>query len=672
MEIDRIARKLEPLRPREVQEWFRVKDVLQPERRAFLERHILSLAQHELGDFRTKLLLSLPPKGKAKGEFHLGEIIYEKEKWPVGISRSELMQNLAIFGRSGAGKTNVAFHLLEQLINKKVPFLFLDWKRTARHLLPRLKAKVNVFTPGRALSPFAFNPFIVPPGLERAVYIGFVVDAMSSAYTLGEGAKRILQKAITACYGRDGHAPTVEQVLIEVEKMPTKGRAGEWKVSALRALESMAFSHLTSKDNISQQELTTTLLKENTIIELDSLDESGKQFLVPLLCLWLYSVRLTAKEREQLSLVVFVEEAHHVLYRQEQRSKETLMNRLLRQGRELGIGFVVIDQHPHLISSAALGNTYTSICLNQKDPSDINRAAGLSLVPDADKHHLSLLPTGQGVVKLQDRWQRPFLVQFPLVEFKKGLVTDSLLSQILKGELKQKDLQRTLRKEMRQDQKPGKGDRLLTEDEYRFLHDVLQNPDDGVDERYKRLGLSGRKGSELKERLANRGWLSEETEKVGRTHRTRLKVPDEQEKMLGLDFKTIPANLIVHTYWVGYYYTFFQERKYRVELEAPRRGGRVDLLAEKDVEKVFVEIETGKSDYISNIKSCLLSAGKDDRVVVVATNEVAMKKIEKRVGEAGVLIPGKVELVLRDQCDESRLFNNLNSPPPFFGSHLCN
>lgn len=648
MEIDRIARKLEPLRPREVQEWFRVKDVLQPERRAFMERHILSLAQHELGDFRNKLLLSLPPKSKSKGEFHLGEVIYEKEKWPVGISRSELMQNLAIFGRSGAGKTNVAFHLLEQLAKNKVPFLFLDWKRTARHLLPRIKAKVNVFTPGRSLSPFAFNPFVVPPGLERAVYIGFVVDAMSSAYTLGEGAKRVLQKAITACYQRDGHAPTVEQVLNEVESLPTKGRAGEWKVSALRALESMAFSHLTSKDNVSQRELTTTLLRENTIIELDSLDESGKQFLVPLLCLWLYSVRLTQKEREQLSLVVFVEEAHHVLYRQEHRSKETLMNRLLRQGRELGIGFVVIDQHPHLISSAALGNTYTSICLNQKDPSDINRAAGLSLVPEADKHHLSLLPTGQGVVKLQDRWRRPFLVQFPLVEFKKGLVTDSLLSQILKGELKQKDLERTLRREMRQDQKPGASDRLLTEDEYRFLHDVLQNPEDGVDARYKRLGLSGEKGNSLKDTLLNRGWIGDTVVKVAKTRRVGLRVPDEQEKILGSEFKNTPANLLIHEYWKAYYAWVFQKKGYQITLEAPRRNGRVDVLAEKDGKKVFVEIETGKSDYIGNIKSCLLSAGKEDMVVVVATNKSAMTKIERQVGEAGLFIPGKVELVLRD------------------------
>ncbi len=109
------------------------------------------------------------------------------------------------------------------------------------------------------------------------------------------------------------------------------------------------------------------------------------------------------------------------------------MNRLLRQCREIGIGILVVDQHPSLISSAALGNSYTSICLNLKDPSDINRAAGLSQVPDQEKRYFSMLPVGQGIVKLQDRWHRPFLVAFPLVEVNKGAITDARLKRYIEG-----------------------------------------------------------------------------------------------------------------------------------------------------------------------------------------------------------------------------------------------
>ncbi len=112
MDIERIARKLEPLRPEDVRHWMRVRDVADPDLRSLLEKQIVSTAHEVLGDFRRKPLLSLPPEKKARGAFHLGTILYEKDKWSCGIRKSELLQNLTIFGRSGAGKTNLVFHLL--------------------------------------------------------------------------------------------------------------------------------------------------------------------------------------------------------------------------------------------------------------------------------------------------------------------------------------------------------------------------------------------------------------------------------------------------------------------------------------------------------------------------------------------------------------------------------
>ena len=105
MEVERLARKLEPLMPREVQHWLRVRDTADPDLKAIIDRQIVSVAYRVLGDFRRKILLSLPPQKTAKGSFHLGTVLYEKEKWAAGISRAELLQSMAIFGRSGAGKS---------------------------------------------------------------------------------------------------------------------------------------------------------------------------------------------------------------------------------------------------------------------------------------------------------------------------------------------------------------------------------------------------------------------------------------------------------------------------------------------------------------------------------------------------------------------------------------
>ncbi len=250
MDIEKLARKLEPLMPSQVQHWLRLRDTADEELKALIEKQIISCAYQRLGDFRKRILLSLPTKKKARGSINLGTIVYEAEKWPCGISTTELMQNMAILGRSGAGKTNVAFGILRQLIDKKIPFIFLDWKRTVRHLIPLLTDKISIYTPGRSLSKFPFNPFVVPPGVEANVYINQVVDIMSEAFTLGDGSRSILRKAIAKLYDQENLCPTVNEIISEVEKMPDKGRVSGWKITAMRALESLEFADIAAKDRI--------------------------------------------------------------------------------------------------------------------------------------------------------------------------------------------------------------------------------------------------------------------------------------------------------------------------------------------------------------------------------------------------------------------------------------
>ncbi|MBW7992682.1 MAG: DUF87 domain-containing protein, partial [Planctomycetes bacterium] len=501
MNIEKIAAKLKPLMPEKISKLMKTRELADPDLQALIEKQIISTAYNYLGDFHNKILLSLPPEKKAKGAINLGTILYDKEKWPLGLSYGEMIQNTAILGRSGAGKTNVTFHILNQLIEKKIPFVFMDWKRTVRHLIPNFNNKLNIYTPGRKLVKFPFNPFVVPPGIESNVYVNQLVDVMSQAFTLGDGSRSILRKAIASIYAQGNLCPTVADVIKELEKVPDTGRMGGWKVTAMRALESLEFADISSNDQISQEQLAEKMLHENTVIELDALAQESKKFLIPLLCLWLYYVRLKSQDREKLKLVIFIEEAHHVLHKRSQTSNETILEMLFRQCRELGIGIVVIDQHPHLLSSAAMGNTYTSIFLNQKDPSDINKAAAVCLLDADEKKYFSMLPVGQGIVKLQDRWMSPILVKFPLVNVNKGSVTDDILARYsainkakTTGSGRNTPMLKhnfsMLQSEFGQVPRIPLYDIPLEEPAFAFIEDVLQHPDDGVKARYKRLGLS--------------------------------------------------------------------------------------------------------------------------------------------------------------------------------------
>lgn len=649
MDTLKIAEKLEPIMPKQIRHWLSVRDMADTDLRSLIDKQIMSTAHQVLGDFRNKILLSLPSEKKSRGSFNLGTLVYEQDKWQIGISKSELLQNLLIVGRSGAGKTNLSFHLLKQLSDKKIPFLFLDWKRTARHLLPHLENKVNVYTPGRQLAKFSFNPFVPPPNLEHHVYINHVVDTLAASFTLGDGSKSIMQKALNSCYQSGNRCPLITDIIKAVDNLPSTGRQGNWKITALRALDSLQLAGIGTAKT-SSKELLYNITKVSSIIELDSLSQNCKEFLVPLICLWLYQVKLTSTNREKLSFVIFIEEAHHVLHHNAQRSKETLMEMLLRQCRELGIAMVIIDQHPSLISPVALGNTYTSICLNLKNPTDINKAASISLLDSEEKQYFSMLPIGSGIVKLQDRWRKPFLVRFPLLQFKKGFVTDQMVSRYSGSGWRNTTL--SMRKTPELYKSGGithfQASDTIWKPKYDvFLRDVAEHRHNGVKERYQRLGISAGTGNDIKKQLIQMGLIQEQRITTAQTHKTLLKLTSAGEQILN-SAKGIPGNeSIEHEYWKAFYVKHFKSKGYKVNAEVLRASGRTDLVAIKPGKAIAIEIETGKSDVVQNIKQNMLEGY--NPIVVVATNKTAFCKVEERIAQASLLIPNRVKIVLQDK-----------------------
>ena len=109
-----------------------------------------------------------------------------------------------------------------------------------------------------------------------------------------------------------------------------------------------------------------------------------------------------------------------------------------------------------------------------------------------------------------------------------------------------------------------------------------------MDARYKRLGFSGEKGNRLKVNLIAAGILEEQAVRVGRTRRVLLRPTAKAKKELGLAGGNIERGSLVHEYWKRFYAGKFKKMGYNVELEAPRRGGRVDVLATKASESVAI------------------------------------------------------------------------------------
>jgi predicted RecB family endonuclease len=99
-----------------------------------------------------------------------------------------------------------------------------------------------------------------------------------------------------------------------------------------------------------------------------------------------------------------------------------------------------------------------------------------------------------------------------------------------------------------------------------------------------------------------------------------------------------------HEYWKQKVGEHYRRQGYEVTFEYKIGDGKsVDLVAEKDGKRIAVEIETGKSDALYNVRKNL-HAGFDE-IIVVALNEKSREMMNAEFGKLDlgvrVLVTGK-------------------------------
>ncbi len=482
----------------------------------------------ELGQPETILLP--PSKEKAAGEYQIGTVQYAgKDLYPFGLKEGEWIQHVAILGRSGAGKTNVGFLILEQLKKKGKPFLLFDWKRNYRDLLALSEFKdVEVYTIGRNIAPFTFNPLIPPAGTNPKTWLKKLNEVIAHAYCLGNGVLFLLQQAVDAVYEEAGvydgtveKWPTFKDVLTKARNMDTRGRESGWLSSTLRALSTLCFGDMDKLANSSNNKTIGHILDQNVILELDALTQSDKTFFIESALLYLHHKRMTEERREDFKHTIVIEEAHHILS-DERRSLvggQSIMDIIFREIREFGESLILLDQHPSKISLYALGNTYCTICMNLKHKTDIN-AMSQCLLLDKERDILGTLDVGQAVVKLQGRIHRPFQIAIPEFIIEKGKISDAFIKDHMQN-IAPAEPEEDFRLPNQVTVEVAKKLKSIDDSVLAFLTDIQQHPDSGIAERYKRLEISVRQGQKLKTKTLEKGLVEEST----RTIKTgRLKV----------------------------------------------------------------------------------------------------------------------------------------------------
>jgi len=663
MDIEEVFRKLRPVMGPQLdalwQEYL-VADF--PIRRTIESMLRIILAQRLAETFDSEqVLLKPPPQDTAQGEYAAGMVHYGKEGfYQFGLREDEFIQHIGIFGRSGSGKTNLAYLLLQELVRAGKPFLVFDWKRNYRDLvsLPEFNDLV-IFTVGRDVALFRFNPLIPPPGTLATVWLKKLIEVMCHAYFLGEGVTVLLMRAIDHLYRRSGlyegtpeRYPTMGDVRDFLLSLRPKGREASWMESALRAVEVLCFGEMGRVLNTPHSFDVGTLLGRRVVLELDAVTNADKTFLIESMLLWIHHFRMAEGARENFKHAIIIEEAHHILLRKKQETtgEETVTDILLREIRELGESVICLDQHPSLISKPALGNTYTTFAFNLKHRGDIAMIQDCLHLNGEQAGYLGRLEVGWAVAKLQGRWFFPFLVRLPLMRLTKGTVSDDHVRQRT-GQLLAGTGMALIREnpslevipasggDSTRDRAPDKvfraipekgkvenrdvGDGCaiqLTTQERDFLMDVWQHPTSAVIERYQRLSLSRRSGNSLYSSLFRRGFVSFCFVLLPNGRMKILTLKEKGKKVLGINEPECDRHGgAEHRYWCSRIASHLRSSGYEVTEEAPIGGGKtIDLLAVRDGKRMAFEIETGKSDAVANVEKCL-AAGMDG-VIVAATS----------------------------------------------------
>ncbi len=585
----------------------------------------------------------LPPQAHvSKGEFPVANVSHlGRDFGQFGIREDEWLQHVAILGRSGSGKTNLCYSLLGSLLLKEKPFLVLDWKKNYRALLKtKFKDRLRVYTVGRDVAPFRFNPLIPPPGTEPSSWVKKLIEILAHATYVGEGVMYLLQQALDQLYREHGiydgtvvKYPTMKDLLTVVKGMKVTGRAANWMASTLRAMGALCYGEMGKVVNVQSQTDIGELLNHPVILELDSLTNIDKVFVIESLMLWIHQYRLNqGGERERFQHGIIIEEAHHVLHRQAPGARESTVDMLFREVRELGEGIVLIDQHPSLISLPALGNTNLTFTFNLKAREDVNTASNYLLLDDGQKETLGQLPVGQCLVKVQSRYPKSFLLKTVHAPIKNRIVTDEEIRTHMQTDSSDTTtLAAPIRRNPMEEpiSLPDKEENEAEESVQDLLQDALHHPYSGMVERYKRLKVSRRKGNHLKEVAVRESLLSpvRVPTRSGAVVLLDLTAKGRASLNDALDVLELPARRggLVHEYWKHKIAADLRAKGLDVQVEVPLdTGGTVDILIHTTQGPKVIEVETGKSDVQANVEKCR-KAGLS--VTFVATDRDVQKKL---------------------------------------------
>lgn len=377
--------------------------------------------------------------GSSNGIIDIGAIFdqgVEHQMNKVKLDAKSLTQHVFVTGSTGCGKSETVYRLIEQIVKAGAKYLIVE---PAKGEYKSVFGDANVFGTNPSLSPLIrINPFRFPNGIHILEHIDRLVEIFNVCWPMYAAMPAVLKKAVIRSYEACGWNlygstntfgnsifPSFVDLLKELEATinesayseEVKGNYIGSLVTRVESLTNGINGEIFSSDEVGDD----VLFDQNTIVDLSRIGaQETKALIMGILIMRLNEYRVVnAKEaNSKLRHVTVLEEAHNILPRTstEQsmegsnvtgKSVEMLINSIAEM-RTYGESFVIVDQSPTSVHSAAIKNTNTKIIMRLPDGDDRRIAGKSAALKENEIDELSKLATGVAVV-YQNDWLQPVM-----------------------------------------------------------------------------------------------------------------------------------------------------------------------------------------------------------------------------------------------------------------------
>jgi hypothetical protein len=470
--IEELCKKLRPILGEQIEKLYMKYSVsTDRDERLEIEKLVNALYHKHLSKslLSDNIMLEPPEKEVIEAEYSLGTVMYsDKELYTFGLREKDWIRHMCVTGMSGSGKTTFAYTILGSMILKNKPFLVFDWKRSFRPLL-KVDKKSLIFTIGNEniKNLFRTNINIPPPGVGPKQWITIIADLLSEAYQTSFGVHKIITEVLHEAFKDFGvyqgskNYPNWYQIKDRLETKEKElaekrsSREYEWVTSAMRIAHELTFGSFGEVINYKGYDRVdlSELMKHQVVFELDGLSNAEKKFFTSFVLTYIFKEKKSDPDNlsNEFKHLILVDEAHNIFLKDRPNFvEEPITEVIFREIREFGESLVCLDQHISKLSDVVSGNSACNIAFQQQLPEDIKAVSSLMQLDNFregnQKKYFSMLPVGQAIVKLAERYNNPFVIKSQFIDVKKLKVSDKVLEEEM--EERAQDIERKHIKEL--------------------------------------------------------------------------------------------------------------------------------------------------------------------------------------------------------------------------------